>query len=147
MCMSCLRPCRDCLCFREVKRLVRIAFLGITGILMALQLKALKPDYSVYLCLGVSLLIFSFVAEKLSVIMDGLAVIQDCLPLKAGYIQTLMKIIGITYIAEFASDLCKDAGYQTIAGQIQIFGKLSVLAVSIPVLTALLDTIQTFLGG
>ena len=147
MCMSCLRPCRDCLCFREVKRLVRIAFLGITGILMALQLKALKPDYSVYLCLGVSLLIFSFVAEKLSVIMDGLAAIQDCLPLKAGYIQTLMKIIGITYIAEFASDLCKDAGYQTIAGQIQIFGKLSVLAVSIPVLTALLDTIQTFLGG
>ncbi|MCI8531821.1 MAG: stage III sporulation protein AD [Lachnospiraceae bacterium] len=145
--MSCLRPCRDCLCFREVKRLVRIAFLGITGILMALQLKALKPDYSVYLCLGVSLLIFSFVAEKLSVIMDGLAAIQDCLPLKAGYIQTLMKIIGITYIAEFASDLCKDAGYQTIAGQIQIFGKLSVLAVSIPVLTALLDTIQTFLGG
>lgn len=127
--------------------LIRIAFLGIVGILMALQLKSLKPDYSVYLCLGVSLLIFSFVAEKLSVIMDGLSAIQDCLPLKAGYIQTLMKIIGITYIAEFASDLCKDAGYQTIAGQIQIFGKLSVLAVSIPVLTALLDTIQTFLGG
>lgn len=147
MCMSCLKPCRDCLCFREVKELVRIAFLGIAGILMALQLKALKPDYSVYLCLGVSLLIFSFVAEKLSVIVDGLEAIQACLPLKAGYIQTLMKIIGITYIAEFASDLCKDAGYQTIAGQIQIFGKLSVLAVSIPVLTALLDTIQAFLGG
>ncbi len=127
--------------------MVRVAFLGITGILMALQLKALKPDYSVYLCLGISLLIFSFVAEKLSVIMDGLQAVQDCLPLKAGYLQILMKIVGITYIAEFASDLCKDAGYQTIAGQIQIFGKLSVLAVSIPVLTALLDTIQTFLGG
>ena len=127
--------------------MVRVAFLGITGILMALQLKALKPDYSVYLCLGVSLLIFSFVAEKLSVIMDGLQAVQDCLPLKAGYLQILMKIVGITYIAEFASDLCKDAGYQTIAGQIQIFGKLSVLAVSIPVLTALLDTIKTFLGG
>ena len=127
--------------------MVRVAFLGITGILMALQLKALKPDYSVYLCLGVSLLIFSFVAEKLSVIMDGLQAVQDCLPLKAGYLQILMKIVGITYIAEFASDLCKDAGYQTIAGQIQNFGKLSVLAVSFPVLTALLDTIQTFLGG
>lgn len=127
--------------------MVRIAFLGIAGILMALQLKALKPDYSVYLCLGVSLLIFSFVAEKLSVIMDGLGALQAYLPLKAGYIQILMKIMGITYIAEFASDLCKDAGYQTIAGQIQIFGKLSVLSVSIPVLTALLDTIQAFLGG
>ena len=52
-----------------------------------------------------------------------------------------------TYIAEFASDLCRDAGYQGVAGQIQIFGKISVLAVSVPVLTALLDVIQTFLGG
>lgn len=127
--------------------MVRIAMIGIAGILMALQLKALKPEYAVYLCLGVSLLIFMCVTEQLQVILDGLKAIQDCLPLNVGYIQTLMKIVGITYIAEFASDLCKDAGYQTIAGQIQIFGKLSVLAVSIPILTALLDTIQSFLGG
>ncbi len=127
--------------------MVRVALLGIAGILMALQLKALKPDYSVYLCLAVSLLIFTFVAEKLTVIVDGLQAIQTYLPVKEGYVEILMKIIGITYIAEFASDLCKDAGYQTVAGQIQIFGKLSVLAVSIPVLTALLETIQTFLGG
>lgn len=127
--------------------MVRVAMIGIVGILMALQLKSMKPEYSAYLCLGISLLIFSFVADKLQVIIDGLLAVQDCLPLNAGYIQTLMKIIGITYIAEFASDLCKDAGYQTIAGQIQIFGKLSVLAVSIPILTALLDTIRTFLGG
>lgn len=127
--------------------MVRVAMIGIVGILMALQLKSMKPEYSAYLCLGISLLIFSFVADKLQVIVDGLLSVQDCLPVNAGYIQTLMKIIGITYIAEFASDLCKDAGYQTIAGQIQIFGKLSILAVSIPILTALLDTIRTFLGG
>ncbi len=127
--------------------MLRVAFFGIAGILMALQLKALKPDYSVYLCLGISLLLFSFAAEKFAVILEGLEAIQDCLPLKPGYMKILMKIIGITYIAEFAADLCKDAGYQTIAGQIQIFGKLSVLTVSIPVLIALLDTIQTFLGG
>lgn len=127
--------------------MVRVAMIAVAGILMALQLKSLKPEYSAYLCLGISLLVFGFVAEKLQVIVDGLKAVQDCLPLNAGYIRTLLKIVGITYIAEFASDLCKDAGYQTIAGQIQIFGKLSVLAVSIPILTALLDTIQTFLGG
>lgn len=79
--------------------------------------------------------------------MDTLQAIQDSLPLNVAYLQTLMKIIGITYIAEFASDLCKDAGYQTIAGQIQIFGKLTVLAVSMPILSALLEAIQVFLGG
>ena len=93
------------------------------------------------------MILFGFAADRLKVILEGLEAVQNCLPLHVGYIQTLMKIIGVTYIAEFASDLCKDAGYQTIAGQIQIFGKLSVLTISIPILTALLDTIQTFLGG
>lgn len=127
--------------------MVRIAMLGIVGVLMALQLKSLKSEYAVYLCLGISLLIFAGVADRLQVIIDGLMEIQNCLPLEVEYIQTLLKIIGITYIAEFASDLCKDAGYQTVAGQIQIFGKLSVLTISIPILSALLQTIQTFLGG
>lgn len=127
--------------------MLKIAMLGIAGMLMALQLKSLKSEYAVYLCLGVSLLIVFSVTEKLSMIVEGLEMIRNYLPLNAGYLQTLLKIVGITYIAEFASDLCRDAGYQTIAGQIQMFGKLTVLTVSIPILTALLDTIQTFLGG
>ncbi len=127
--------------------MVRIAVIGMIGVLMAIPLKALKPEYAVYICLGVSLLIFLSVTEQLQTILTGLQAIQDCLPLNVGYIQTLMKIVGITYIAEFASDLCKDAGYQTVAGQIQIFGKLSVLAVSVPILTALLDVIQSMFGG
>ena len=127
--------------------MVRVALLGIAGVLLALQLKSLKSEYSIYLCLGVSALIFWYMTEHLGSILEGLEMIQDTLPLNAGYIRTLIKIVGITYIAEFASDLCKDAGYQAVAGQIQMFGKLSVLAVSIPILTALLDTVRTFLGG
>ena len=127
--------------------MVRVALLGIAGVLLALQLKSLKSEYSIYLCLGVSALIFWYMTEQLGSILEGLEMIQDTLPLNAGYIRTLIKIVGITYIAEFASDLCKDAGYQAVAGQIQMFGKLSVLAVSIPILTALLDTVRTLLGG
>lgn len=127
--------------------MVRVALLGIAGVLLALQLKSLKSEYSIYLCLGVSALIFWYMTEQLGSILEGLEMIQGTLPLNAGYIRTLIKIVGITYIAEFASDLCKDAGYQAVAGQIQMFGKLSVLAVSIPILTALLDTVRTFLGG
>ena len=54
-------------------------------------------------------------------------------------------MIGITYIAEFASGICKDTGYQTIAVQIEIFSKLTILAMGVPVLLALLETIQEFL--
>ena len=122
--------------------MLRIAMIGIAGVLLALQVKALKPEYGIYLCLAVSLLVFLQMTDLLGMILAG----QESLPLQAGYFKILLKIIGITYIAEFASDLCKDAGYATIAGQIQMFGKLSVLAAGIPVLTALLETIRGFLS-
>ena len=54
--------------------------------------------------------------------------------------------LGITYVAEFSAGICKDAGYQTIALQIEIFGKLAVLVLSMPVLMALLNTIKDFLS-
>ena len=127
--------------------MIKIALIGIVGILLALQIKTVKPEYAVYLCMGVSLLIFMGVTEQLQIIVDAIQAIETYLPLDQRYIKILLKIVGITYIAEFSSDLCKDAGYQTIAGQIQIFGKLSVLAVSMPVLLALLDVIQNFLGA
>ena len=61
------------------------------------------------------------------------------------YLTILLKIAGITYIAEFASGICRDAGYGAIGSQIEIFGKLSILAVSMPIVLALLETMQSFL--
>lgn len=58
---------------------------------------------------------------------------------------TLMKMVGITYVAEFTSGICKDAGFGALGGQIEIFGKLSILAISTPILLALLETLQVFL--
>ena len=55
-------------------------------------------------------------------------------------------MLGVTYIAEFSSGICRDAGYQTIAQQIEIFGKLTILVLSLPVLLALLETIGEFLS-
>lgn len=54
-------------------------------------------------------------------------------------------MIGITYVAEFASGLCRDAGYASVGAQIEMFGKFSIMAVSMPILLALIETIEGFL--
>ena len=56
----------------------------------------------------------------------------------------LTTMIGITYVAQFASEICKDAGYGAVGTQIEMFGKLSILAMSLPVLTTLLTVIEEF---
>ena len=54
-------------------------------------------------------------------------------------------MIGITYAAELASSICKDAGYQTVAAQIEIFGKLLIMVLSVPILLMVLQAIGEFL--
>ena len=54
--------------------------------------------------------------------------------------------MGITYISDFSANLCRDAGYLAIAGQIEFFGKISILTISTPIILALLDTIAGFLA-
>ena len=125
---------------------VRIVMLGMTGVLLGLFLKGTRPEYSVYLSLAAGILIFFYMTSKLSYLFSSVMKIQDYLPLDIEYLSTLLKIIGITYIGQFSSGICKDAGYQTIASQIEIFSKLTILALGMPVLLALLETIREFLA-
>ena len=89
--------------------------------------------------------IFFYGSMRLKGILDGLQKIQELIRINPVYLNTLLKMTGITYIAEFSSGICKDAGYGALGSQIEIFGKLSILAVSLPVILALLDTLQGLL--
>lgn len=122
-----------------------IGILGIAGALLAVELKGLKGEYGIYLVAAVGLVIFFYGITKLKTVIETIRQVQSYIRLNRMYLEVLLKMIGITYIAEFSSGICKDAGYGSLGSQIEIFGKLSVLAVSMPILLALLDTVQQFL--
>ncbi|MCI5652682.1 stage III sporulation protein AD [Lachnospiraceae bacterium HCP1S3_A8] len=123
-----------------------IGILGIAGALLAVELKGLKGEYGIYLVAAVGLVIFFYGITKLKTVIETIRQVQNYIRLNRMYLEVLLKMIGITYIAEFSSGICKDAGYGSLGSQIEIFGKLSVLAVSMPILLALLDTVQQFLA-
>ena len=125
--------------------MLKIGILGITGILTALFVKEVKPQFAAYVSMGTCLLIFFYAVNKLGTVTETIQTLQNYISIKESYLTILLKIVGITYIADFSSNLCKDAGYGAIAGQIEFFGKISVLAISSPVIVALLDTINEFL--
>lgn len=123
-----------------------IGILGIAGALLAVELKGLKGEYGIYLVAAVGLVIFFYGVTKLKTVIETIRQVQSYIRLNRMYLEVLLKMIGITYIAEFSSGICKDAGYGSLGSQIEIFGKLSVLAVSMPILLALLETVQQFLA-
>lgn len=126
--------------------IVQVGILGVAGILLAVQLKQEKSEVGVYLSIVISLLIFFGILDSLEVLVATVREISTYIQIDSSYIMTLIKMLGITYIAEFSSGLCKDAGYSAIATQIEMFGKLTILVLSLPILLALLRTIQEFLA-
>lgn len=126
--------------------IVQVAVMGIVAVALAVQVKPLKSEYSVYLILTAGLVIAFLGMSRLEIILDTAKKIGSYIQVKNIYLGTLLKMVGITYIAEFAAGICKDAGFSALGTQIEMFGKLSILAVSAPVLLALLETLKVFIG-
>lgn len=126
--------------------MVQVGIIGVAGVLLAVQFKSGKAEYGIYISIALSLLIFFGILGQLQVIIRMMQTIGAYINMDTVYIGTLLKMLGIAYIAEFSSSICKDAGYQTIAGQIEIFGKLAILVLSMPILMALLDAVKGFLS-
>ncbi|WP_122642935.1 SpoIIIAC/SpoIIIAD family protein [Luxibacter massiliensis] len=125
--------------------MIQIGIIGVIGALLSIQFKTGKPEYGIYMSVAVSILIFACIVDRLEMFVRTVSQINQYIKIDTSYIATMLKMIGITYIAEFSSSVCKDAGHQTIAVQIEIFSKLTILALGMPVLLALLETIREFL--
>ena len=120
---------------------VQAALLGLTAILFAAQLKPLKPEYAVYLVLAASIGIGFLGLAKLGVLLE----IGNGIRIRHVYLTTLLRMAGIAYIAEFTSGICKDAGYSAVGTQVEMVGKLAILAVSAPVVLSLVESLKVFM--
>ena len=125
----------------------KIAAIAVMAAILAAWIKTVKPDYGVWIVLGAGVFLGFSALLKLETIIGELQFLQGYFTGYGTYFKLLIKIIGITYLAEFSADLCKDAGANTLASQIELFGKLSILVLCMPIMTSLLETIDYFLGG
>ena len=127
--------------------MIKIALIGVGTAILAAWIKSIKPEYALWITLASGILLAFSAVMKLETIIGELKILQDYFSGYEAYFKILIKIIGITYLAEFSSGLCKDAGAATMANQIELFGKLSILVLCMPIMISLLETIDYFLGG
>ncbi|MDI9509143.1 MAG: stage III sporulation protein AD [Clostridiales bacterium] len=125
--------------------MIDVAIIGIISVLLAIVFKKGKEEYSLYISIAACFIILLLGIGKLELILETIGRLQGYININKAYINILIKIIGITYVTEFSAALCKDSGYQAIGDQVELVGKLSILAISMPILLALLDTINNFL--
>lgn len=120
--------------------------IGIIAVFLAMPLKRDKSEYALLVVIAAGLVIFFYALAQIKIIADFFTGVIERLPIDEVYLLPLLKMLGITYIADYAASLCREAGYGSVANQMEIFAKLAIIALSIPELTYLMEVLDGFLA-
>jgi len=121
--------------------ILQIVGIGLVATFLVVLLKEHKSSAAFLLTVFVGCIIFLFLLGQISAVLRALQTIASDARVNMVYLETILKIIGIAYIAEFASQISKDAGQGAIASKIELGGKILILAMAIPILTAIIETV------
>jgi len=119
--------------------MLKTALLGILTILIAMAMRQGKAEYSTFVSFTGSILIAWIAVRLLEGITGSIERLEKLFSIDMEYITLLMKMIGVTYLSEFSSSICRDAGYSAVAGQIELVGKLTILTIGMPIVLALFE--------
>lgn len=126
--------------------LLKLIFTAVIGLIIAMVLKEVKPELAILVTIVVGLIMLISISEDIRNIISEITSLMSKTGLKSGVYMSVIKIIGIGYITEFASSLCEDYGSNTIGKKVQLGGKISIFVLAIPIFSNLIGIISKFLG-
>lgn len=126
----------------DIVKIIGIAFVALIIIII---LKQYKPEFVIYVSILTGAIILFLSMDKLSGIINLLENIANKTPVNGQFLGILIKITGIAFLTEFAVSICKDSGETAIANKVDLGGKVIIIAISIPIISSLLETIVKIL--
>lgn len=119
----------------------KIFGIGIITCFLAIMVKSIKPEFYIFIVLAGSLLILFLVVKNINIIISNFSNILQRFNIDYSFFIVILKVLGIAYLTEFASSICLDTGNSSLADKIVLAGKVTVLYMSLPIITNLLNLI------
>lgn len=111
-----------------------ICALGVCAAVTALYLRELRPEMGRLFALGAGIVIMGATLPMAAEFVSGIQIFGEINSVTAGFLGPLLKITGIAYIAQFAAELCRDAGESALAGRVELAGKTAIALMSFPII-------------
>ncbi|MGH4125671.1 MAG: stage III sporulation protein AD [Clostridium sp.] len=122
----------------EIIKVVAFAFMALFIVFI---FKDRRDDLAIQVSIAAGILIFLFMINKLTIIMSFLQTLANRANIDVVYLNTVFKILGIAYLASFCSEICRDAGENSIGAKVEFSGKILILVLAIPILMAVMQSI------
>lgn len=125
--------------------IIPIAVIAIVSTILIAIIKFNRPEIAILISAVTGVIIFSKLFPYLESILSALTEISNETNIDLSFIDIVFKVIGIAYICEFSSHICKDAGENAISSKVELAGKILILFVSAPVILALLELLSNII--
>lgn len=125
--------------------IVKIVSLALVATVLTVLLKEDKPEIAVQMAVVVGVIIFLFMIDKIVLVINILKDLSQKADIDKFHVTIILKIIGISYIAEFGSQICKDAGSLSTASKIEFAAKIIIIVLALPILISVVNLIVTIL--
>lgn len=121
--------------------IIQIVGIGLIATVLILVLKEQKPMFAFLIAASTGIIIFLFLIGKIGGIIKVLEDLAEASGVQMVYLKTILKIIGIAYIAEFGAQIVRDAGQESIASKIEMAGKVLIMVLAIPIISIIIETV------
>ncbi|MBQ7112964.1 MAG: stage III sporulation protein AD [Clostridia bacterium] len=122
--------------------LFKVIGIALTAAAASLLLRTYRPELSVQIAVAAGTLLLLLTVDELKVMSAFLNDMFERTGIKTEYLKAMVKVLGIAYLAQFAADLCRDAGESAVAGKVELAGRVMILAISLPILGAILELVS-----
>ena len=128
-----------------MNEVIKIIGIGLISLIIIIIIKQYKPEFAIYVSIIAGIVIIYLIFNKLEGIINLLKTISSKSGINNEFLELLLKITGIAFLAEFAINLCKDSGEGAIASKIEMGTKVIIVSMSIPIISSLLEVITKLL--
>lgn len=128
-----------------MRNIFKIGLIGIITAIIAVFIRKERGELAMLISISGCLLIFFYILSQMKLVLNFLSELLNMIAIEETYYLQLLKMLGVAYVAEFAASICKDSGHQSIAGMIELFAKMSIVALSVPGLLFLVETLESFI--
>ena len=120
----------------------KIILIGFLGTIFCVILKETRKDIAMIVGIATVVIIMFFGINYISQVVEVIKELANKAGLPDNFLSIILKIIGIAYVVEFASDICKDAGQEAISSKIQFAGKCIILTMGMTIIGNFVDVIN-----
>lgn len=124
---------------------LQIVALGLTATVLLVVLRGQRPDLAVLLSVAAGAIIFLLVLGKIGSVIEVIKDLSERAGISMIYLGTILKIVGIAFIAEFGSQICRDAGEGAVASKIEFAAKVLIMVLAVPIVVAVLQALLKLL--